>query len=73
MPNAIRIIRRVQVQSLTGLSRSTIYAGIASGNFPRPVPLGPRAVGWIEDEVNEWVTSRIAARKQSVTIQDRAA
>ena len=28
-----------------------------------PVPLGGRAVGWIEAEVHAWVTARIAQRR----------
>ncbi len=47
--NTLRILRRKQVESRTGLSRSTIYARIAEGSFPRPIDLGGgRAVGWVE-------------------------
>ena len=31
--------------------------------FPKPVQLGPRAVGWIESEVSAWITERIEALK----------
>lgn len=34
------------VMQATGLGRSTIYRLVASGAFPAPVHLGPRAVGW---------------------------
>ena len=47
----------------TGLSRSTIYLRISRGTFPAPVSLGGRAVGWIEAEVNAWLTARIAQRR----------
>ena len=40
-----------EVRRRTGKSRSTIYAGIADGSFPKPIKLGPRAVGWIESEI----------------------
>lgn len=43
---ALPILRRREVESLTGLSRSTIYSRIKAGTFPPPVPLGPRSVGW---------------------------
>jgi prophage regulatory protein len=56
------IIRRPQVEAMTGLSRSTIYARIAAGAFPRQVFLGGKAVGWIEAEILAWIESRIAAR-----------
>ena len=47
----IRIVRLPAVQARTGLGRSTIYVRLAEGSFPRPVQLGARAVGWIEEEV----------------------
>jgi prophage regulatory protein len=53
------ILRRKQVESRTGLARSTIYQYIKDGAFPKPVPLGPRAVGWIESEVSEWIQARM--------------
>ncbi len=54
--NALRILRRKQVESRTGLSRSTIYARIAEGSFPRPIDLGGgRAVGWLESEIDAWL------------------
>ena len=52
-------LRRKQVEMRTGLSRSTIYQYIKDGVFPRPVPLGPRAVAWLESDVSEWITARV--------------
>jgi len=40
------ILRRPEVESMTGLSRSTIYARIKAKTFPAPVAIGPRSVGW---------------------------
>jgi len=56
-----RILRRKQVEARTGLSRSTLYARIKPGTFPAPVSLGPRAVGWIESDVQLWASDRIDA------------
>ena len=62
-----KILRRKEVESRTGLSRSTLYARIAEGTFPRPINLGGgRAVGWIESEINEWVQSRIEQSRKSI-------
>lgn len=55
----LSILRRKQVQARTGLSRSTIYAFIKAGAFPKSVPLGPRAVGWLESEVSNWIAERL--------------
>ena len=38
------VLRRPAVEAMTGLSRSTIYAMMAEGEFPRPLKLGKRAV-----------------------------
>lgn len=56
-----RILRRPEVESFTGLSRSTIYAMIADGSFPKPVRLGKRAVGWPETAISEWIDDRRTA------------
>ena len=58
-----RVLRLPRVQARTGLSQSTIYARVANGTFPKPVRLGPRAVGWIESEVDEWIREQIAASR----------
>ena len=47
------------VQSRTGLGRSSIYDKIKKGEFPEPINLGLRAVGWIADEVEQWIQDRI--------------
>lgn len=35
---------------------------IREGRFPRPVPLGGRAVAWVEKEISEWTDARVAER-----------
>lgn len=62
-----KILRRRQVEARTGLSRSTIYARIAEGAFPRPIDLGGgRAVGWIDSEINEWLQERIEQSRKNI-------
>jgi prophage regulatory protein len=53
------ILRLPAVKTSTGLSRSTIYLRIAEGSFPKPVSLGARAVGWLESDIEQWLTSRV--------------
>lgn len=58
-----RILRFPEVVNKTGLSRSTVYGRIRSGDFPAPVPLGAgRAVGFIEQEVDGWIDGLSARR-----------
>ena len=51
-------LRRPAVESATGLSRSSLYALMASGLFPRPIRIGQRAVAWPESAVQAWLASR---------------
>jgi prophage regulatory protein len=60
-----RILRLPQVEDATGESRSTIYKRISEGEFPKPVKLGAKSVGWVEDEIAAYNESRIAARDAS--------
>lgn len=53
------LLRLPEVQKRTGLSRSAIYQRITAGTFPRSVSLGPRAVGWPENEILDWIEARI--------------
>jgi prophage regulatory protein len=54
-----RILRLRDVKEMTGLSRSTIYAEIAKGKFPRQMKLtGARCVGWHESAIVQWIESR---------------
>ena len=55
-----RLLRRPEVERLTGLACSTIYEKIAAGDFPRQIKLGLRAVGWSECDINEWIEARVS-------------
>ena len=54
---AEKLLRRPEVEAITGLSRASIYARMAKGDFPRPMRLGPRAVAWRDSDVQEWIDS----------------
>ena len=53
------ILRRRQVEQRTGLARSTLYQYIKDGDFPPPVQLGLRAVGWLESDISAWIAARV--------------
>ncbi|MAT92859.1 MAG: DNA-binding protein [Halioglobus sp.] len=52
-----RILRRPEVQQMTGLCCSAIYARMEQGTFPKPVKLGPQAVGWKLSDVQAWIAT----------------
>lgn len=55
------ILRFPSVKAQSGLSRSHIYEQVQRGEFPAPVRLGRRAVGWLQSEVDAWIASRPAS------------
>jgi prophage regulatory protein len=57
-----RILRLPAVKSATGLGRSELYDKIRRGEFPPQVKLGPKAVGWLESEVDAWIDQRVSER-----------
>ncbi|PLC40305.1 dipicolinate synthase [Ralstonia pickettii] len=59
------LLRLGDVLLRVGLSRSTIYRLISTGEFPSPVRLGPRSVAWRAEEVDEWVNRRPSAKRGS--------
>ncbi len=59
----MKILRRDAVERKTGLSRSSIYAKVADGTFPKQINLGSRAVGWVEAEIDGWLEQLMAGRR----------
>ena len=67
-----RLIRLPEVLSRTGYGRTSIYRKMEDGSFPKSIKLGgppldpsafdSRAVAWIEDDVDQWIESRIGDR-----------
>ena len=70
-----RLIRLPEVLSRTGYGRTSIYRKMEEGTFPKCLKLGgpikdhtkfdSRAIAWIEDEIDQWVESRIEERDSS--------
>jgi prophage regulatory protein len=59
-----RLLRLPAVIDRTGSNASDIYSGMKAGTFPTSVPIGRRTVGWVEEEIEQWISDRIAARDQ---------
>lgn len=53
-----RVLRRPAVEAATGLARSTLYDLMARGEFPRPIRLTGKAVGWEAEAIDAWIASR---------------
>ena len=51
----LRLIRLAEVKRLTGMSRSTIYRWMSTGNFPQSYTLGGRMAAWSQAEIDAWI------------------
>ncbi|GGB39561.1 hypothetical protein GCM10011380_31350 [Sphingomonas metalli] len=52
-----RYVRMPELQTMTGLSRATIYRRIESGRFPGKVPMDGNVSVWRESEVADWIAN----------------
>ena len=62
VPAERRFLRRGEVEQRTGFKRAHIYTLMRSGQFPKAVRLGVRAVGWDSSEIDQWIEARLKAR-----------
>lgn len=46
-----KLLRLSQVLERFPVSRSTWYAGVQEGRFPKPIKLGPNSVAWDERDI----------------------
>lgn len=61
MPTPL-IVREKHLKALTNTSRKFRDDAMKAGTFPKPIPLGPKARGWLVSELNQWIEQRTAAR-----------
>jgi prophage regulatory protein len=66
-----RILRVENVLAIIGMKRSWLWGEIRAGNFPRPIRLGKRAIGWKESEIMEWICNRPKATLTMVEVELR--
>ena len=60
-----KIYRLPDVINMTGLSRSSIYLRVSTDEFPKPVKIGRRAVGWPEESIIAWQAKMMEAQDES--------
>ena len=61
----LRLIRLPEVLNRVPVSKSTWWAGVASGRFPKPVRLGPRATAWLEQDINNLIMALVGRGRES--------
>jgi prophage regulatory protein len=60
-PAGTKVLRIGAVASRTGKGKSTIWAEVKRGDFPKPIRIGRHAVGWLEHVIDQHNLSRPAA------------
>lgn len=67
------IHRRPAVSARIGFGKTHIYEMIGRGEFPAPIMLGRRAVGWLSDDVDAWIAARAEGKAWSDVVAHREA
>jgi len=60
-----KIYRLPEVMNMTGLSRSSIYLRVSTDEFPKPIKIGRRAIGWPEESIVAWQAQMMEAHDES--------
>lgn len=58
-----RALRIKQVAEKLALSEATVWRLSATGNFPKPIKLSPGCTVWLEDEIDDFLGFKAAARE----------
>jgi prophage regulatory protein len=53
------LLRRKEVEKLSGLSRASLYRLMRAGKFPRPLSIGTGSVRWKNSDIVQWQSSLI--------------
>ncbi len=59
----MRILSKRQLKELVLYSPQHIARLEKAGKFPKRVQLGPNRVGWVEEEVLDWLQARLECRE----------
>ncbi len=55
----MKILRRAEVMERIGVSNITLWRWIQAKKFPAPLELGANTIGWLESDIDDWITSRV--------------
>jgi prophage regulatory protein len=61
----MRLVRERDRAQMTGVPRSTCYLRMKQGTFPKPVPIGEKAVAWLESDLIGWMEQQVSKRDGS--------
>jgi prophage regulatory protein len=63
----IRILNRRDTCHMVSISATQLDRLVNANKFPQPVWLSPKRKGWVENEIEDWLQSKIKARATSAS------
>ncbi len=60
-----QLIKLPEVMQYTSLSKSSIYAFISDGTFPKQISIGARSSAWLKSDVDNWIDKRVSESKKT--------
>ena len=63
MNTPLRLLRASEVVHRIGVGRTMLFQLVAKREFPQPIRITSRNVGFVESEVDGWINARIAASR----------
>jgi prophage regulatory protein len=65
----MQFLRIRKVTEMVGFSKSTIYARVRDGSFPKPITLGPQSVAFLESDVLDWMKRKVTQHNSADDIR----
>jgi len=63
----MKFIKLAEVIEKTSLKKSSIYAFMAEGKFPKNIKLGERAVAWDADLIDSWMLAKVESSNHQIS------
>ena len=64
----MRMLSITEVMARTGLGRTTVWRWEKEGRFPKRRQLGPNRVGYLQEEIDEWIAARPLADQEPAEV-----
>lgn len=58
----LRIVRAAELTKLLGISSTSLWRWRQNGDFPQPIALGSRMVGWKVIDIESWLDANKCER-----------
>ncbi|MEO7173634.1 AlpA family phage regulatory protein [Flavobacterium sp.] len=65
--NVRRIYRKALICKMLDISSGTVDNMVAAQLFVQPIKIGARSIGFVAEEVDQWLKNRMAARDTKLT------